>query len=152
MGELAQIGDVAVAVGLSLRTIRYYEEMGLVLPSSRSKGGFRLYTDADVARLRVITRMKPLGFSVDDMRDLLAVRDQLDAPDTTAADRVALRERLEVFRSATAARIQVLQDELVNAHRFADELLHAAEEHTGAGGRPGPSTAEAQDRGPTVVP
>ncbi|UZJ26451.1 MerR family transcriptional regulator [Rhodococcus antarcticus] len=134
MGELVQIGDVAEAVGLSLRTIRYYEEMGLVRPSSRSKGGFRLYTDADVARLLVIKRMKPLGFSVDDMRDLLAVRDQLDTPATTAAERAALHERLQVFRSATAARILALQDELVNAHRFADELLHAAEEHTAAGG------------------
>jgi MerR family copper efflux transcriptional regulator len=134
VGELVQIGDVAEAVGLSLRTIRYYEEMGLVRPSSRSKGGFRLYTDADVARLLVIKRMKPLGFSVDDMRDLLAVRDQLDTPATTAPERAALQERLQVFRSATAARILALQDELVNAHRFADELLHAAEEHTAAGG------------------
>jgi MerR family copper efflux transcriptional regulator len=134
VGELVQIGDVAEAVGLSLRTIRYYEEMGLVRPSSRSKGGFRLYTDADVARLLVIKRMKPLGFSVDDMRDLLAIRDQLDTPATTAAERAALQKRLQVFRSATAARILALQDELVNAHRFADELLHAAEEHTAAGG------------------
>jgi len=44
-----QIGQVAGAVGLSLRTIRHWEEVGLVLPSGRSAGGFRLYTDQDTA-------------------------------------------------------------------------------------------------------
>lgn len=130
MGELLQIGDVAEAVGLSLRTIRYYEEMGLVLPSSRSKGGFRLYTDGDVARLRVIKRMKPLGFSIEDMLDLLTVLDQLAEPDTTPTDRDALLDRLRIFRATTATRIQALQGELAIAHEFADELRVAAGERS----------------------
>ena len=49
MGEHMQIGEVAERVKLSLRTIRHYEEVGLVPPSARSKGGFRLYTEADVS-------------------------------------------------------------------------------------------------------
>ncbi len=56
-----QIGEVAERTGLSLRTIRYYGEVGLVVPSARSKGGFRLYTESDVARLLLIKQMKPLG-------------------------------------------------------------------------------------------
>src|SRR5690348_10590123 len=44
-----QIGEVADRIGLSLRTIRYYEEVGLITPSARSPGGFRLYTEDDVS-------------------------------------------------------------------------------------------------------
>ena len=54
-----QIGQVAEAVGLSLRTIRHWEEVGLVLPSGRSAAGFRLYTDRDTERLRLLKKMKP---------------------------------------------------------------------------------------------
>lgn len=74
-----QIGEVAARTELSLRTIRHYEETGLVVPSARSRGGFRLYTETDVARLMVIRRMKPLGFTLDQMRDLLDATDRLDA-------------------------------------------------------------------------
>lgn len=80
------IGEVAERVGLSLRTIRYYEEIGLISPSARSQGGFRLYLEADVARLQLVKDMKPLGFSLDEMRDLLGVLDKLDdtGPTTTS--------------------------------------------------------------------
>jgi len=66
-----QIGEVAECTSLSLQTIRYYEEIGLVSPSAHTQGGFRLYTEADVERLRLVKRMKPLEFSMDEMRDLL---------------------------------------------------------------------------------
>ncbi|SNC73394.1 MerR HTH family regulatory protein [Kytococcus aerolatus] len=79
---LAHIGEVAERTGLSHRTIRYYEEMGLVVPSARTEGGFRLYSEADVERLQLITPMKPLGFSIDEIRELL------DALDTLAATKV----------------------------------------------------------------
>lgn len=46
--QLQQIGTVVKRVGLSLCTVRHYEDVGLVIPSGRSGGGFRLYTDADV--------------------------------------------------------------------------------------------------------
>lgn len=46
-----QIGEVADRTGLSLRTLRYYEEVGQVRPSTRTSGGFRLYSETDVARL-----------------------------------------------------------------------------------------------------
>jgi DNA-binding transcriptional MerR regulator len=79
-----QIGEVAEAVGLSLRTIRYYEETGLVLPSGRSAGGFRLYTDSDIDRLRLVKQMKPLELTIDEMRELLTVRDRLADPSTSS--------------------------------------------------------------------
>src|SRR4051812_28332313 len=72
---LLQIGEVAERVGLSLRTVRYYEEQGLLTPESRTAGGFRLFSEEQVDRLLLIKQMKPLGFSVQEMCDLLDARD-----------------------------------------------------------------------------
>jgi DNA-binding transcriptional MerR regulator len=60
-----------------MRTVRYYEEFGLVAPSKRTTGGFRLYNEADVERLELIKQMKPLGFSLEEMRELLDLLDEL---------------------------------------------------------------------------
>ncbi|MEX5293674.1 MerR family transcriptional regulator [Kocuria sp. CPCC 205268] len=65
-----QIGELAERTGLSLRTIRHYDEVGL-LPASRTEGGFRVYTERDVERLTHIKRMKPLGFTLEEMAELL---------------------------------------------------------------------------------
>lgn len=75
--EHYQIGEVADEVGLSLRTIRYYEEIGLVEPSGRTEGGFRLYTDADVERLRLVRALKPVGMSLETLAELLETADQV---------------------------------------------------------------------------
>lgn len=77
--EHHQIGRVAERTGLSLRTIRYYEEAGLARPSGRTEGGFRLYTDADIDRLDMIKALKPIGLSLETMAELLTVADQLMA-------------------------------------------------------------------------
>lgn len=70
-----QIGAVADRTGLSIRTLRHYDDVGLVRPSGRSVGGFRLYTHDDVSRLLLIRRMKPLGFSLEEMAALLETAD-----------------------------------------------------------------------------
>lgn len=62
-----QIGEIAQRTELSLRTLRHYDEVGLLRPSGRSEGGFRLYTEEDLERLLVIRRMKPLGFTLEEM-------------------------------------------------------------------------------------
>ena len=72
-----EIGEAAERSGSRIRTIRHYEEVGLILPSARSGGGFRLYTEPDLARLRVVKDMKPLGFTLEEMREVLNV---IDAP------------------------------------------------------------------------
>jgi DNA-binding transcriptional MerR regulator len=78
---LIQIGEVAERVGLSLRTIRYYEEVGLVSPSDRSQGGFRLYSEDDVQRLAVLKGMKPLGLSLREIRQLMDLLDRSIDPE-----------------------------------------------------------------------
>lgn len=66
-----QIGEVAQRTELSLRTLRHYDEVGLLQPSGRSDGGFRLYTEEDVDKLLVIRRMKPLGFTLEEMVEVM---------------------------------------------------------------------------------
>ncbi|GAA3751401.1 MerR family transcriptional regulator [Salinactinospora qingdaonensis] len=117
-----QIGEVAERTGLSLRTIRYYGEVGLVEPSARSRGGFRLYTDADVERLLLVKRMKPLDFSLEDMRDLLATLDRLAGHEAAPRERDELLSRLRMFEEATAARCSALREELAAAEAFGERL------------------------------
>ena len=120
MSRLVQIGQVAERTGLSLRTIRFYEESGLVVPTARSEGGFRLYSDDDVARLEVIKRMKPLGFSLDEMRELLTLLADLAA--APAADRDRPVDRLRMFHEAARVRVDALRAELAVAEGFATSL------------------------------
>lgn len=69
-GGTLQIGELAERTGLSQRTIRHYDEVGL-LPASRTEGGFRVYTETDIHRLGHIKAMKPLGFTLEEMAELL---------------------------------------------------------------------------------
>lgn len=118
-----QIGEVAARTELSMRTIRHYEEAGLVVPSARSQGGFRLYTEQDVQRLMVIRRMKPLGFSLDQMRDLLEVTDRLDSSEPVEADeRRELLGRLREYETASQERVAELRVQLARAEDFAATL------------------------------
>ncbi|PRX46687.1 DNA-binding transcriptional MerR regulator [Prauserella shujinwangii] len=120
MGEHMQIGEVAERTELSLRTIRYYEEVGLVIPSARSQGGFRLYTEPDVERLLLVKRMKPLGFQLDEMRELLELLD----PGTGARRRLRKedRERLRGFTDVAEERCTELRAKLHSAEEFAEML------------------------------
>ena len=118
----SQIGDVAERTGLSLRTIRWYEEVGLVPPSARTAGGFRLYTDEDVERLELVKRMKPLDFSLEEMRDLLSTVDRLEDADLLPRERAALQERLVMYRELTDQRVEALRGQLANAEEFARSL------------------------------
>ncbi len=75
---LLKIGDLARLAGVTPRTVRFYEDLGLLQPDSRSEGGFRLYRAAQLHRLRAVLALKDVGFSLDDIR---SYRDLL----TTAA-------------------------------------------------------------------
>ncbi|WP_425565317.1 MerR family transcriptional regulator [Pedococcus aerophilus] len=117
-----QIGDVADRTGLSLRTIRHYEEVGLLPESRRSSGGFRLYDEQAVARLLLIKRMKPLDFSLEEMRDLIDLRDRLTGPDLSSATRADLRERLASYHALVDQKLTRLRQQADSAQAFADQL------------------------------
>ncbi|ASU85891.1 MerR family transcriptional regulator [Nocardiopsis gilva YIM 90087] len=123
-----QIGEVAERTSLSLRTIRYYGEVGLVVPSARSRGGFRLYTESDVERLLLIKRMKLLEFSVDDMGELLSLLDRLAAGaegaegTESAIEQAGLLDRLAAFESVVEERRAALRERLTIAEEFGGRL------------------------------
>jgi MerR family copper efflux transcriptional regulator len=114
------IGEVAERVGLSLRTVRYYEEQGLFQPAGRTEGGFRLYTEREVDRLLLIKQMKPLGFTVQQMRELLAAHDALGSEDSQT--RRAAEGRIAHFAEQAVTRCDELRDQLSRAEEFARQL------------------------------
>ncbi|MBW3604928.1 MAG: MerR family transcriptional regulator [Actinobacteria bacterium] len=116
-----QIGEAAGRVGLSLRTVRYYEEVGLVVPSGRTDGGFRLYTEDDIDRLALVKQLKPLEFGLDELRQLLEVRDRLvdeDDPDV----RRDLVDRLDAYADTAAERCAQLREQLARVEAVAATL------------------------------
>jgi DNA-binding transcriptional MerR regulator len=129
--ELYQIGAVADRTGLSLRTIRHYEEVGLVIPSGRSAGGFRLYTDADVARLEEIKVMKPLGFSLEETVEILALRVAAQAG-TIDTDRL---DRLREFAARAEAKVVKLHQQVDQARWFTASVRDEIDQ-AGAGENP----------------
>jgi DNA-binding transcriptional MerR regulator len=110
---------------LSLRTVRYYEEIGLVEPSERTPGGFRLYTEADVDLLRLVKRMKALEFSLDDSRALLAVVTRL-AADPPVDERGDLAGRLRAWQWEVERRCATLRERLQVAEGLAARLSRIA--------------------------
>jgi MerR family copper efflux transcriptional regulator len=118
--EHYQIGEVADNVGLSLRTIRYYEEIGLVKPSGRTEGGFRLYTKPDVDRLRLAKALKPVGMSLETLGELLEAADHV--ADSSDIDRPEAESRLEAVLAVAMERCDQLEERLVEARRALKEL------------------------------
>ena len=113
------IGEVAARTELSLRSLRHWEEVGLLVPSGRTDGGFRLYTEDDIEKILVIRRMKPLGFTLEEMRAAMTDIETLRDREATGAAGAAARERLaEVLAGARERR-----QKLVRHLEMADEFI-----------------------------
>ena len=106
---LLKIGELASRTGLTVRTLHYYDELGLLSPSARSDAGYRLYNRADVARLHRILALRQLGLPLADVGTSLAndglalpalIDRQLHALDAQIAEALALRDRLGNLRAA----------------------------------------------------
>jgi MerR family transcriptional regulator, repressor of the yfmOP operon len=119
--ELSRVGEVAERLGVSPRTIKYYEELGLIQPEARSSGGFRLYGEEDVRRLERILRMKGIGYSLATIRELLAVRDAAQEADKVTLLKEVAGRLKERERDATV-RIQQMQNDLKQAEALREEL------------------------------
>jgi MerR family copper efflux transcriptional regulator len=124
-----QIGEVVDRVGLSVRTVRYYEEIGLVTPSDRTAGGFRLYTDSDIERLQLAKHLKPLGFSLDEMRELLDLHERLHSRGGRIANKE--RDRLTAYAQDARRRCDELRKQLHAAEQLAGQLERDLDQHPG---------------------
>ena len=92
------VGEVAKKMGVTVRTLQYYDKEGLFSPSAVSEGGRRLYTDKDLIKLQQILSLKHLGFSLDDIQNRLIPLDTpADVASVLAAQAKTLREQIKVL-------------------------------------------------------
>ena len=104
-----KIGQVSAASGCQIETIRYYERIGLLRAPSRTDAGYRHYTDADVDRLRFVTRGRALGFSLEEIASLLRLAEE-DGLSCEDVDRLARAHLADVQKRV--ADLQRIQAEL----------------------------------------
>jgi DNA-binding transcriptional MerR regulator len=107
-----RIGEIAQRTGLSADTLRYYERAGLLGRPARTTGGFRLYVERDVERLTFIRRAQAVGFSLDEIRDLL---------DSDATRGVRCRQ----VRDLVSKRLAQVDERIVELRSFRRSLLAA---------------------------
>lgn len=112
-----QIGEVAERTQLSLRTLRHYDQVGLVPPSARSEGGFRLYTEVDVARLHHVRRITPLGFSLEETAQILNL---LEGEHTSTALQDVL-ERAKAARAKMARKLRQADEFIETLHQLEED-------------------------------
>ncbi|MBE9125970.1 MULTISPECIES: heavy metal-responsive transcriptional regulator [unclassified Coleofasciculus] len=106
-----KIGEVASQSGLSVKTIRYYEEMGLLAPTTtRSDSGYRLFANEVLNRLAFIKRAQSLGLSLSEIQDILAVHDSGQLP--CGAVKQHLHHKIEIIDEQIAA-LKLLKSELL---------------------------------------
>jgi MerR family Zn(II)-responsive transcriptional regulator of zntA len=79
--QLYKIGQVSKRARVTLRTIRYYEELGLIKPAVRTKGGFRLYAEKSIRRVRFIQGLKLLDFPLSEIREMFKIREMAQSGD-----------------------------------------------------------------------
>ena len=113
------IGRLAKAAGVGIDTVRFYERAGLLPQAARTASGYRTYGDADVERLRFVRRAKALGFSLDEIAELL----KLAAGQGGRAGVKALAER----------RLRDLEKKIRELTVFRDALAHYARQCSGHG-------------------
>ena len=123
------VGEVAKKMGVTVRTLQYYDEEGLLSPSSESEGGRRLYTDKDMIKLYQILSLKNLGFSLDDIKNhLISLDTPADIAAALAKQAVAIRKKMETLSESLNAietlRSEVLQMQSVDFKKYADIITN----------------------------
>lgn len=113
------IGELAERTGMSLRTIRHYGDVGLLPASARTEGGFRVYSEADQQRLMRIKYLKPLGFSLEELSEVVALLEleTLDAQQRERAEAslehvVKERQKLAAYLDQADILAEQLRDQL----------------------------------------
>ena len=129
-GDRLRIGDVADAVGVTARTVRYYEELGLLgdtgTRGERPKGGHRVFTGADVERLRELIRLRDLlGLSLEELTELAEAAQLAQALRTQWAASTGDRDRQRIVRAAipnVQRQLELVRARQQNLAEFAAEL------------------------------
>lgn len=123
------VGEVAKKMGVTVRTLQYYDKEGLLSPSAESEGGRRLYTDKDLVMLHQIISLKSLGFSLDDIKHrLISLETPTDVATALTEQADSIRERIEQLTASLTAieqlKEEVLQMQTVNFKTYADIIVN----------------------------
>ncbi len=119
-GELLRVGQLAERSGRSVRALHLYEELGLLSPAGRTKGGFRLYDESALLRVEWIDRLQDLGFSLKDAAEFLGdLRGETSGPAAMQALRSFYQAKLAETQ-ATIQRLSLLQAELSDSLKYLD--------------------------------
>ena len=108
--QLWTVGQVADEVGVTVRTLHHYDQIGLVAPSERSYAGYRLYTGADLQRLQHVVVYRRLGFGLEEIALLLA--EGADVVEHLRRQRATVTERIGQLTELTALIDRALEDEM----------------------------------------
>jgi DNA-binding transcriptional MerR regulator len=114
-----RIGQLAHRLGINSKTIRYYEEIGLIPPAPRTAAGYRDYDEQDASRLTFIKTAQRLGLSLDEIAEILSLRERGEAPCSYV--RQAISEQLRTIDKRIAD-LQLLRRELRDLEAAADAL------------------------------
>ena len=122
------VGEIARKMGVTVRTLQYYDKEGVLAPSAESEGGRRLYTHKDIVKLYQIQWMKYLGFSLEDIKTRLpAINTPEEVAAALAEQAKAIREKIdsltEVLDSIVKLKSEVMQMKTVDWRRYADILV-----------------------------
>ena len=124
--SLIQIGKLAKQLGITTRTIRYYEEIGLMGPSKRSNGEARSYNPDDVLRLKFILKLKELGINLKEMQSLADTFDSYNQNFDTITPQVLEILDLHIGKvDDKIARLSSLRNDIVNYRKRIADLLQS---------------------------
>ena len=123
------VGEVAKKMGVTVRTLQYYDKEGLLSPSAESEGGRRLYTDKDLITLHQIISLKSLGFSLDDIKErLISLETPADVANALTEQADDIRQKIEQLQASLSAieqlKAEVLQMQTVNFKKYADIIVN----------------------------
>ena len=122
MSRALQIGSAAKETGLSIDAIRFYQKSGLLKAPARTSGGYRVFTDTEIAELRFIARAQNLGFSLGEIRELASLRN--DNRWACPEVRALIHRKLQNVREKIAA-LKQLESELTRGLRSCDGALRS---------------------------
>lgn len=124
--ETMRIGELAERSGRTIRTLHFYEELGLLSPAGRTKGGFRLYDQHALVRIHWISRLQELGFSLPEIKEFLVnIQANAAGPAMMGGLRKFYADKLQETR-ATLSRLVALEGELKSALDYLDTCRSCA--------------------------
>ncbi len=124
--KLLRVGELAKAVGKSVRAIHLYEELGLLRPVQRTSGGFRLFRSDAVDRINWITKLQAIGFSLTEIQGFVREFENADSGrSATARVKSVFQEKLGQIRNSLA-QLQVIENDLVEALEYLDSCKDCA--------------------------